>query len=168
MKDVRSFLGAANYYKHFIKNFARTALPLWELTKKNVPFVLSDSCQNAFDTLKRALVSAPILAFPDFKLPFYLYVDASLEGIGITLGQIQDKKEVVIAYGGRKLTGPERNYSATERAALALVEGIKKYQVYLQGEKFHVYTDHNALKWLMSMKEPTGKLARLVTINPGV
>ena len=90
VKDVRSFLGAANYYKRFIKNFARIALPLWELTKKNVPFVWSDSCQNAFDTLKRALVSASILAFPDFNLPFYLYVDASLEGIGITSGQIQD------------------------------------------------------------------------------
>ena len=85
------------------------------------------------------MVSSPILAFPDFKLPFYLYVDASLEGIGITLGQIQDKKEVVTAYGGHKLTGPKRNYSATEREALALVEGIEKYQVYLQRKSF-MYT----------------------------
>ena len=149
VNDVRSFLGAENYYKRFIKDFARIVLLLWELTKKNVLFVWSDSCQNAFDTLKRALVSAPILAFLDFKLPFYLYVDASLEGIGITLGQIQDKKEVIIAYGGRKLTGPERNYSATEREALVLVEGIRKYQVYLQRKKFYVYTELARLSLLI-------------------
>ena len=97
VKDTRSFLGAANYYKRLIKNVSRIALPLLELTKKNVPFVWSDACQNAFDTLKSVLISVPILVFPDFTIPFYLYVDASLEGIGMTLGQIQNKKEVAIA-----------------------------------------------------------------------
>ena len=62
--------------KNLFKNFSRIALSLWELTKKNVPFVWSDACQNAFDTLKRALISVPILVFPDFTTPFYLYVHA--------------------------------------------------------------------------------------------
>ena len=160
VKGVRSFLGLANYYRRFVKDFARIASPLNQLLRKDVRFQWDTACQTAFDTLKEALVSAPILAFPDFSIPFDLYVDASLDGIGMTLGQIQDGREVAIAYAGRDLNSAERNYSATEREALAVVAGIKKFQSYLHGRRFTVHTDHNALKWLMQIKDPTGKLAR--------
>ena len=102
VKDVHSFLGLANYYRRFIKNFANIADPLTALLHKNVKFQWTAECQNAFDTLKQSLISAPILSFPDFTLPFELYVDASLDGLDMTLGQTQNRKEVVIAYAGRK------------------------------------------------------------------
>ena len=102
-------------------------------------------------------MSAPILAYPDFTQPFHLYVDASQTGIGLTLGQVI---EHVIAYAGRDLNAAERNYSATEREALAVIDGIKRFQAYLYGRKFYIHTDHSALKWLMSIQDPTGRIAR--------
>ena len=126
------------------------------LTKKNVPFVWTVACAEAFDKLKRALVSAPILAYPNFREPFLLFVDASSTGIGFTLAQIQNGKEVVISYNGRGLNQAEQNYSTTEREALALVEGIKKFQPYLHNHKFTVVTDHSSLLWLMNVKDASG------------
>jgi hypothetical protein len=76
------------------------------------------------------------------------------------LGQIQNGKDVVIAYAGRSLNSAELSYSATEKEALAVIEGIKKFQPYLHGRKFTVHTDHHALKWLMTIKDVTGRLAR--------
>ena len=127
MKELRSFLGLANYYRRFVKGFSYIANPLNALSKKNVPFVWTVTCADAFDKLKRALVSAPILAYPNFREPFLLFVDASY-----TLAKIQKGKEVVIAYRhGRGLNHAEQNYlSTSEREALALVEGIKKFQPY--------------------------------------
>ena len=80
-------------------------------------------CYNAFDKLKRALVSAPILAYPNFKEQFLLFVDASSTGIGFTLAQKQKEKEVVITYNGRGLNSAEQKYSTTEKECLALIEG---------------------------------------------
>lgn len=159
-KGVRSFLGLANYYRRFIKGFATIAAPLNHLLRKHIRFKWDANCQQAFDALKQALVTAPILAFPDFSIPFDLYVDANLDGIGMTLGQVQNGNEVAIAYAGCDLTPAERKYSGTEREALAVVAGIKKFQSYLYGRHFNVYTDHSALKWLMTIKDPTGRLAR--------
>ena len=89
-----------------------------------------------------------------------MYTDASNEGIGVTLGQIQDGREVAIAYAGRDFNAAERNYSTTEREALAVIFGIKKFEPYLYGRKFVLHTDHHSLKWLMSISDPTGRLAR--------
>ena len=72
-------------------------------------------------------MTAPILAYPDFTLPFHLYTDASQTGIGITLSQIVDGREIVIAYAGRDLNQAERNYSATEREALAVIDAVKRF-----------------------------------------
>ena len=158
--EVRSFLGLANYYRKFVKDFCQLAAPLHQLTSKKVQFKWTEESNAAFQTLKAALVSAPILAYPDFTREFQLYVDASDSAIGMVLGQIQNDKEVVIAYAGRGFNPAERNYSATEREALAVVEGIKHFQTYLYGSRFTVITDHNALRWLMNIKEATGRLAR--------
>ena len=160
LKELRAFMGLANYYRRFVKDFAHIANPLNALTKKGVKFVWTQACADAFDKLKRALVSAPILAYPDFTKEFLLFVDASSTGIGFTLAQEQNGKEVVVAYNGRGLNQAEKNYSTTEREALALVEGIKKFQPYLFGRKFTVITDHSSLKWLMNVKDATGRLAR--------
>ena len=103
---------------------------------------------------------APILGYPDFSLEFILYVDASNFAIGMVLSQIQNGHEIVIAYASRTLNRSEQNLSATEREALACVDGIKYFQHYLYGRHFTIYTNHAALKWLMDIKDPTGKLAR--------
>jgi len=159
VKQVHSFLGLCNYYRKFVRGFAKIAAPLNQLTRKSTPFVWDEHCQTTFDTLKQALTEAPILAYPDITLPFDLYVDASDEGIGMVLGQRQEGIERVIAYAGRSLNPAERNYSVAEREGLAVVDGIKHFQSYLYGRHFTIYTDHNALKWLMILKEPTGRLA---------
>ena len=155
IKTVRSFLGLANYYRRFIKS-----RPLNQLLRKNHKFLWTDACEQAFKALKDALASAPILAFPNFKEPFHLYTDASNDGIGVTLGQIQEGREVVIAYASRDFNAAERNYSTTEREALAVIFGIKKFEPYLYEKKFILHTDHHSLKWLMTISDPTGKLAR--------
>ena len=160
LKELRHFLGLANYYRRFVTGFSHIANPLNALTKKGVYLHWTEECAVAFDKLKCALVSAPILAYPSFKEPFLLFVDASSTGIGFTLAQVQNAKEVVIAYNGRGLNQAERNYSTTEREALALVEGIKKFQPYLQNRKFTVVTDHSSLRWLMNVKDASGHLAR--------
>lgn len=131
VKQVRSYLGLCNYYRKFVRNFAKIAEPLNKLTKTNTRFLWDESCQIAFDTLNTALTEAPILAYPDFTLRFGFYVDASDEGIGMVLGQRQEGKERVIAYAGRSLNPAERNYSVTEREGLAVVEGIRHFQSYL-------------------------------------
>ena len=160
LKDLRSFLGLANYYRRFVKDFSKIAHPLTKLLRKNEKFIWSPACHSAFTLLKHALVSAPILRFPDFSKPFELYVDASLEGLGMTLGQIQNNREVVIAYAGRNLSHTEQAYSTTEREALAVIGGINKFEPYLYGQRFTVHTDHHALRWLMNIKDVTGRLAR--------
>ncbi|KAK3088363.1 hypothetical protein FSP39_018216 [Pinctada imbricata] len=160
-KDVRSFLGLCNYYRKFIRNFSTIAAPLTALFRKDNKFVWTDECQTAFDQLKLALTSPPILAYPDNSKAFYLTTDASGSAIGFILGQHDDSgKERVIAYGGRSLNQFERNYSTTERECLAVIEGIKTYHVYLSGKPFIVVTDHSALKWLQKVKQDTGRLAR--------
>ena len=160
LRDLKSFLGLANYYRRFIKGFSEIASPLNALTKKGVKFSWFESCAVAFDRLKRAMIPAPVLAFPNFDEQFLLYVDASSTGIGFALAQIQNGKEVVVAYNGRGLNQAEHSYTTTEREALALVEGIKKFQLYLHDRKFVVYTDHGALRWPMNVKDATGRLAR--------
>ncbi|VDH91703.1 Hypothetical predicted protein [Mytilus galloprovincialis] len=111
----------------------------------------------------RRLTTAPILAFPRSDCEFIVDTDASDFGIGAVLSQIQNEKEVVIAYSSRTLSKSERNYCTTRKELLALVFFIKQYRHYLYGKKFRARTDHKALKWLFSMKEPEGQTARWIT-----
>ena len=88
-----------------------------------------------------------------------MYTGASNEGVGVTLGQIQNGREVTIAYAGRDFNSAEKNYSTTEREALAVIFGIKKFEPYLYGRKFVLHTDHHSLKWLMSISDPPRKIS---------
>ena len=110
--DVRSFLGLCNYYRRFIENFSKIATPLNQLLQKDSPFVWSDICETAFINLKQALVTAPMLRYPDMNAPFILWTDASGTALGYILGQKgPDGKERVVAYGGRSLRPDERKFS---------------------------------------------------------
>lgn len=97
VKDVQAYMGLTNYYCKFIKGCAQIASPLHDLTKKGTKLVWTDAWQDAFDTLKKALTEAPILAYPDFNLPFLLATDASNDAIGMVLGQKQNGRSVVIS-----------------------------------------------------------------------
>jgi hypothetical protein len=156
-REVREFLGITGFYRRFIKDYAHVAVPLHLLTRKENPFVWTDDCQIAFDTLKNALVSSDVCAYPDFSKPFDLDVDAS----GVAIGTCLSQNGKVIAYGGRVLSDSERRYDATHReAALAVVYGCRKYRTHLLGKKFNVYPDHNPLVHVMKSKDPTNIRAR--------
>ena len=166
--QVRSFVGLCNYYRKFVKNFTNIAKPLTELTKHNTPFEWTEKCQQAFEKLKDALCSPPILAYPDLTKPFILTTDASGSAIGYILGQLDSEgKERVCAYNGRSLSESEKKWPISEKECLAVLEGIKTYHVYLANSRFKVYTDHQALKWLSNIKQSTGRLARWAVLLQG-
>ena len=163
-KGVKSLLGLTNYYKKFIQGYSKICSPLFNLLKKGTPFEWSSECENALETLKHALTSSPILAFPDMNKEFVLTCDASRSGLGYILGQVDgNNKERVIEFGVRALHGSEKNYSVSELECLAIVEGVKTYKSYLStGIPFTIITDHKALTCLNSLtNSQNGRLARL-------
>ena len=162
-KGVKSLLGLTNYYKKFILGYSKICAPLFNLLKKDTPFVWSKDCEDALNTLKAALTSSPVLAFPDMNKSFILTCDASRSGLGYILGQLdENKKERVIEFGGRALHSSEKNYSVSELECLAIVEGVKTYKAYLSTSiPFEIVTDHKELTCLNSMtNSQNGRLAR--------
>lgn len=163
-KEVKRFLGTASWYRRFVPNFSNIAGPLNKLTstKKNAPpFKWTEEANQAFETLKERLITAPVLTCPNFNLPFEVHTDVSSYGIGAMLTQTVDGKENPVAYMSRSLTQPEKNYSVTERETLAVIVALENWRCYLEnGKPFTVYTDHSALKWFLSLNNPTGRLAR--------
>ena len=160
-RDIQQFLGLANYYRRFIKDFARIARPLHKLTEKNAAFNWDKDCQSAFETLRNKLVSAPILAFPDLGRAFILDTDASDTGIGAVLSQVDDNgAEQVVAYASKSLSRAERNYCVTRKELLAVVYFIHNFRPYLLGRTFTLRMDHGSLTWLANFREPEGQLAR--------
>ena len=123
-------------------------------------FTWSSSCQSAFEDLKKRLVSPPILADPEFKQLFLLHTDASDYAIGAVLCQIQQGTEWVIAYWSRTLQKAERNYSTTEKEALAAVAALKEFYPYVYGFPCKLITDHNLLTSLKGLKDVGGHLTR--------
>lgn len=159
---VRSFVGLVGYYRKFIKNFSEVARPIYELLKKGQPFQWKRDQQEAFEILKKRLMTAPILAYPNFKQTFILATDASYNGYGATLSQIgPDKKEHPIAYASKSLRPGEINYGATELECAAIVWAVEYFYKYLGTSKFILITDHIALKWLQTA-EPKGKIGRWI------
>ena len=142
-------MGFASYYRRFVKDFAKIAEALHQLTQRSAPFKWTDACQKAFDELRRRLTSTPILAYPDFNRHFILDTDVSDTRIGAVLSQVDDDgRERVIAYGSRLLSKAERQYCVTRRELLALVTFTKHYRSYSTGQRFLLCTDHGSLTWL--------------------
>ena len=161
IKELRQFLGLTNYYRRFIKGYSSIAEPLHKLTRKTEGgFKWNSECQNAFQHLKHLLVSPPILAYPQFQLPFVVASDASGCAIGAVLSQEHEGEEKVIAYWSRQLSKAERNYSTIEREALAVVAAVKEFFPYLYGKSFNLLTDHNPLTSLRGLKDTGGRITR--------
>ena len=161
VRSVREFLGLASYYRRFVPNFAKIAGPLHMLTRANVPFLWTESCEGAFSQLKELLVSPPLLAYPDFSKPFILHTDASGKGLGAVLEQEQgDGKNHPVAFASRTLSKHEERYGITELETLAVVWSLRHFRAYLYGHKCTIYTDHAPVRSLLKTKHPSGKLAR--------
>ncbi|XP_042563837.1 uncharacterized protein LOC122132932 isoform X2 [Clupea harengus] len=159
VREVRSFLGFVGYYRRFVPSFARKAGPLHALLRgtggsKTKLVDWTPECGKAFEDLKEALLRAPVLAYADFGLPFRVYTDASLHGLGAVLAQVQEGRERVIAYASRGLHDAERNdqhYSAFKLELLALKWAVtEKFKDYLWGATFKIFTDHRPLLHLQT------------------
>ncbi|KAL5559991.1 hypothetical protein UlMin_036202 [Ulmus minor] len=164
VKEIRSFLGHAGFYRRFIKDFSKVSRPLCSLLAKDTPFVFDDSRIQAFDKLKHLLTSTPIIRPPDWNLPFEIMCDASDYAIGAVLGQRVNRLPYVIYYASKTLTDAQLNYSTTEKELLAVVFALDKFRSYLIGSKIIVYSDHAALKYLLSKKDAKARLIRWILL----
>ena len=121
MKGIRRFLGHAGFYRRFIKNFSQIARPLTSLLAKDAPFIFNNEWHEAFQILKKALILAPSIQPPDWKLPFEIMCDASDFVVGAILGQTKNKMHYAISYASKTLSGPELNYATTKKELLAIL-----------------------------------------------
>jgi hypothetical protein len=146
VRQIRSFLGLAGYYRRFIPDFSRIAKPMTELLKKGVKYEWSQKCEDAFHTLRQHLTTAPVLAQPDNTKPFEVYCDASGSGLGCVL--MQDNR--AIAYASRALRPHEKNYPTHDLELAAVVHALKIWRHYLMGAHCNIYTDHKSLKYIFT------------------
>ncbi|RDY11968.1 Retrovirus-related Pol polyprotein, partial [Mucuna pruriens] len=162
MWEVCSFLGHAGFYRRFIKNFSKTALPLSKLLQKDVEFVLNKECIQAFEELKTKLTSMPILQAPNWELSFKLMCDASNLALGVVLSQRDGVGQLahVIANASRTMDSAQINYMTTEKELLAIVFALDKFCSYLLGSKVIIFSDHAALKYLLKKPYTKPRLIR--------
>ncbi|UYV61477.1 hypothetical protein LAZ67_1004996, partial [Cordylochernes scorpioides] len=163
VKKVRQFMGLANYYRKFVKDFSKISFPLVRLTRKNQPFIWNEEVEESFAKLKMALSTKPVLAIYNPDYPSKVYTDASKYGIGAILTQIgPDNEEHVIAYYSKTLQPHQENYSAYEMECLAVIQATDHFHVYIENQPFEIITDHAALQWLFTMKKPKPKYFRWI------
>ncbi|GFY05467.1 hypothetical protein TNCV_218491 [Trichonephila clavipes] len=148
------------HYRIFVKNFSTIAGPLHKLTEAKQKFIWTDDCNNAFDMLKEALISAPILEYPEIGKHFILDTDASHESIETVLSQGVDGQKS--AYFSKCLSKPERNFCVTRKKLLAFVKAVEHFHPYLLGRRFLLRTDNASLTWLLNFKNSEGQIARWI------
>ncbi|GFV93573.1 retrovirus-related Pol polyprotein from transposon 297 [Trichonephila clavipes] len=161
LKQLQSFLQTCSWYRKFIPNFSDIARPFSNWSKKSTAWKWTEIEQQAFQTLKQCLITPPILRRVDPKKPFIIRTDASSYALGAVLLQGESPtNEQPVEYASRLLSSSEKNYSTTEREALAVVWAFNKFREYIEGAEITVASDHQPLKWLMNLTSPTGRLAR--------
>ena len=165
VKTVQQFTGLTNHFRDFIPNYASIVRPIDRLKRKDEPFVWSAECEKAFQTLVTIITSDPILALPDWTLEFELCTDASNYGCGGILYQkdpsMPRRRQMrVIGYYSHTFSAAECNYCVSEKEMLAVIKAIKYFRSYLEGRRFTVHSDHQALSSVMGLKEPKGRLSR--------
>jgi hypothetical protein len=149
VRQIRSFLGLAGYYRRFILDFSRIAKPITEMLKKEAKIVWGQKCEDAFHALRQHLTTAPVLAQPDSSKPFDVYCDASGTGLGCVL--MQDNR--VIAYASRALRPHEQNYPTRDLELAAMVHALKMWRHYLMGTHYNIFTDHKSLKYIFTQAD---------------
>jgi hypothetical protein len=152
VRQLLSFLQTCSWFRRFVPGFSDVAKPLTELTKKTAVWTWGTAQEDAFAKLKDLLSAAPILRQADSSLSYTLRTDASSYALGACLLQGEGPDERPVEYASRLLTPAEKNYTTTEREALAIVFGVQKFRGYLEGARVIVASDHQPLKWLMSLR----------------
>ncbi|KAH7551035.1 reverse transcriptase [Bipolaris maydis] len=156
VKDVQSFLGFANYYRKFIKDYSKITAPLTEITKKEIGFKWEQEHQEAFDRIKQIFLEAPVLEMYSPQRPTRVETDASDYALGAVLSQqCTDKKWRPVFYHSRKFSGAELNYDVHDKELLGVVDAFEQWEVYLLGlpDTIEVFTDHQNLTSFMTTKK---------------
>ncbi|KAJ9561566.1 hypothetical protein OSB04_006726 [Centaurea solstitialis] len=164
VKGIRSFLGHAGFYRRFIKDFSKISKPLCLLLQQDHAFDFNEECRIAFNVLKKALVTAPVVVTPDWTKPFEIMCDASDWAVGAILGQRKEKIFHSIYYASKTLNNAKINYTTTEKEFLAVVFAFEKFRSYLMGTKVIIHTDHAAIKYLISKKDAKPRLIRWILL----
>jgi hypothetical protein len=164
VKQIRSFLGHAGFYRRFIKDFSKISRPLCSLLTKDTPFNFDETCHEAFQKLRSLLSSAPIMQPLDWSLPFEIMCDASDFAVGAVLGQRVGKLPHAIYYASKTLMDAQVNYTTTEKELLAVIFALDKFRSYLLGSKVIIYSDHAALRHLLAKKETKPRLIRWILL----
>ncbi|GFV79648.1 retrovirus-related Pol polyprotein from transposon 412 [Trichonephila clavipes] len=160
-KQIKSFLGCCNFYRRYIKNFAKRALPLTNLLRKETPFEWTSETQEAFDDIKKAILNPPMLALPDQNAELQITTDAFSCGIGAVLEQKYPNSEVKPLYFfSKKLNPSQSKYNATVLEFFAIYTALNFFRPFLLGRKFKVFTDHKPLAGFLSNKNPSSKILR--------
>ena len=160
VKEVRSFLGLASFYRRLVPQFAQIAKPLTELLRKDAQFKWNEPQQSAFVNLKTVLCSDRVLAYPDFREPFIVTTDASKVALAAVLSPVQDGVERPVSFASRQTNKAEQNYSASEAEMCAVLWATKHFRCYLYGKKFVLRTDHSALKYMHTFADNNSRLLR--------
>ena len=155
-------MGLANYYREYVLNFAAVTVPLTDLLKKGQPNAVKweEPKERAFQTVRTLLTRRPILRLPDPKRTFILWTDVLNYGVGAVLMQVHDRKPYPVSYGSKKLTVAERNYSTIEKECLAIVWGVKKFELCLQGVYLNSakFINSRVMRWAMYLQNFNIKL----------
>jgi hypothetical protein len=160
-KQVRRFLGMTGWYRRFIPNYANLAAPLTDTLEKSPKFHVNDEAVQAFESLKNAHTTAPVLSNPDFSKPFYIQCDASTSGVGGVLYQIdEDGNEKVLYFYSQELNSAQKNYSITELECMVAIICVKNFRPFIEMQDFTIITDHASLKWILNQNEFPGRLTR--------
>ncbi|GLB45568.1 putative retrotransposable element tf2 155 kda protein type 1-like [Lyophyllum shimeji] len=163
-KEVQSFLGFTNFYRRFIRDFSHHARPLFDLTAKDVAWTWGSGQQDAFDSLKRAITSKPVLIFPDDDRPFRVEADSSDFATGAVLSQQspEDEKWHPVAFYSKSLNAVERNYEIHDKEMLAIIRALEEWRHFLEGarHKVEIYTDHKNLQYFLTAKKLNRRQAR--------
>jgi hypothetical protein len=149
VRQIRSFLGLACYYRRFILDFSRIAKPMTGLLKKGAKFDWGQKCEDAFHTLRQHLTTPPVLAQPDNSKPFDVYYDAS----GTVLGCVLMQDNRVTAYASRALRPHEQNYPTHDLELAVVVHALKMWRHYLMGTHCSIFTDHKSLKYIFTQAD---------------
>ena len=163
VKDIQSFLGFANFYKHFIFNYSDIVILLTHLTRKNTPWNFDDNCKIAFNTLKQAFTSTPILTYWVLDAQLVVKTDVSDYALAAILSIMTKDNEIYpIAFHSQMFSAPELNYNVHDKELLAIFEAFKIWRHYLEGSAspIDVVMDHKNLEYFLTTKILTRQQAR--------
>ena len=166
VKTAKQFLGHAGFYKRFIMDFSKISKPIYKLLEKDAKFSWDEDCQRSFEELKVYLTTAPIVRAPNWQLPFEVMCDASDLDIRAVLGQREGEggKPYVVYYASKTLNESQRNYTTTKKELLAVVYALDKFRAYLVGSDIIIFTDHSALKYLLTKQNAKARFIRWVLL----